>query len=136
MSAPITLTGRLGADPELRFANSGTATCNMRIVTDKRKKVGDEWVSEEVTWWGVMAFGSLAERCVEQLRKGSPGIVVGRVRGREWDDAKTGETRRILEVFAYSIGLDLARVRDDAPRPPALPQADDPWANQSAEAPF
>lgn len=136
MSAPITLTGRLGADPELRFAQSGTPIVSLRVVTDRRVKEGDEWKSVDTTWWQVTAFKSLAERIVERLHKGDPVVVVGRAKGREWEDAKTGEKRTALDVVADTVCLDLARVKDDAPRPTATPQADDPWAKQSEDAPF
>jgi len=35
MSAPITLTGRLGADPEIRFGASGIAILKLRVVTSR-----------------------------------------------------------------------------------------------------
>ena len=136
MSAPVTLTGRLGADPELRFAASGVAVCNMRVVTDRRVKEGDEWKSVDTTWWQVTAFKALAERCVDRLAKGDPVVVIGKVRGREWEDPKTGEKRHAMEVIADSVSLDLARVKDAAARPTALPTSNDPWASQSEDAPF
>ena len=136
MSATITLTGRLGADPEMRFAPSGVAVCNLRVVTDRRVKEGDEWVSKDTTWWRVVAFKQLAERIVERLAKGDPVVVVGRVAGRDWEDQKTGEKRTTFEVTADTVCLDLSRVKDAAPRASA-PAADDPWAsNQGADAPF
>lgn len=132
MSAPITLTGRLGADPELRFAQSGTAIANLRVVTDRRVREGDDWKSVDTTWWQVVAFKQLAERVVERLAKGDPVVVIGRVRGREWEDPKTGEKRHAMQVVADSICLDLARVKDAAPRPAA-----DTWSTpQSDEVPF
>ena len=127
MSAPITLTGRLGSDPELRFAPSGTAIASLRVVTDRRVKEGDEWKSVETTWWQVTAFKALAERIVERLAKGDPVVVIGRVKSREWEDAKTGEKRQAMEVVADTVCLDLSRVKDSAPAP--KPGAsDDPWA--------
>lgn len=137
MSAPITLTGRLGADPELRFANTGTAVVKLRVVTDRRVKKGDDWASEDVTWWGVTAFSRLAERVVERLAKGDPVVVVGRVKGREWEDQKTGEKRTAMEVVADSICLDLARIKDDAPTAPAT-TGSDPWGTtpEQGDIPF
>lgn len=136
MSAPITLTGRLGADPELRFAQSGTPIASLRVVTDRRVKEGDEWKSVDTAWWQVTAFKQLAERIVERLHKGDPVVIIGRAKGREWEDAKTGEKRTALEVVADTVCLDLARIRDAEPRPTAALKSDDPWANQSEDAPF
>ena len=67
MSAPVTLIGKIGVDPELRFAPSGNAVANLRVVTDRRYKDGDEWKSTDTTWWQVVAFRQLAERIVDRL---------------------------------------------------------------------
>lgn len=125
MSAPITLTGRLGADPEVTFANSGTAVGKMRIVTDRRVKKGDDWESVDTSWWAVTAFGPCAEGCAEELRKGDLVIVVGKVRQRDYD-TKEGEKRSVLEVVAYHVGRDLSKPRKDAPYGSGL--GIDPWA--------
>lgn len=37
MSTTVTLTGRLTADPELKFGNSGKAYARLTIATDRRE---------------------------------------------------------------------------------------------------
>jgi single-strand DNA-binding protein len=146
MSAPITLTGRIGADPELRFAATGTAIVNLRVVTDERRKdaTTGEWTSVNTTWWSVSAFKQLAENVAESLSKGDLVIVVGKVKSREWE-TKEGEKRTAWEVDAQAIGPDLSRatatVNKGATRAPSgLQQAEnDPWASKPAttsEPPF
>lgn len=137
MSAPITLTGRLGADPEVKFSQAGKAIANLRVVTDRRTKSdGGDWTSVDVTWWRVSAFGATAENVAETLSKGDAVIIVGTVKGREWEDVKTGEKRTAIEVTANHIGADLSKVKS-APKVQA--STDDPWATtpvQSSEIPF
>jgi single-strand DNA-binding protein len=135
MSAPITITGRLGADPEIKFTGNGRAIANMRVVTDKRtKNEQGEWISTDTTWWRVSAFGTTAENCGDHLTKGDAVVIVGSIKGREWDDTKTGEKRTALEVIANHIGADLSRVK-----PKQASQSADPWASsapQPADMPF
>lgn len=135
MSTPITICGRLGADPELTFANSGMAVTKMRVVTDRRVKEGDEWKSVDTSWHTVTAFGPCAEGAAEELRKGDLVIVHGTLKQREYE-TKEGEKRSVWEVKANHIGRDLSRPRKGAA--PAAPSSlgSDPWANQSAEVPF
>jgi single-strand DNA-binding protein len=136
MSAPITITGRLGADPEIKFAANGRAIANMRVVTDKRtKNEQGEWISTDTTWWRVSAFGQTAENVGDNLTKGDAVIIVGNIKGREWDDTKTGEKRTALEVIANHIGADLSKAK-----PKQATAAADPWGTstpqQSADMPF
>ena len=146
MSAPITITGRLGADPVLTFSPSGISIVKMRVVTSGRKREEDgTWKDIDTTWWTVTAFKQTADNIAETLAKGTPVVVVGTVKGREWEDLKTGEKRRDFEVIANSIGIDLSRIKAQGTRPasaPPGPQNDtwgseaDPWANPMPPAPF
>jgi single-strand DNA-binding protein len=131
MSAPITLAGRLGADPELTFAPSGTAIARLRVVTDRRVKEGDEWKSVDTSWHSVTAFKALAEGCAEELRKGDLVIVVGTIKQREYE-TREGEKRSAWEVIANHVGRDLSRPRKDGSAP-SVGSASDPWAAQGEQ---
>lgn len=142
MSTNITIVGRLGADPELRFSNSGMAIAKLRVVSSKRKKEGDEWIDVDTTWWSVTAFKNLAENVTDHLVKGDSVVIAGSIKSREWEDVKTGEKRSIFEVTAEAIGKNLALVKRDAPKlangytPTA---SDDPWGSKPSttdEPPF
>lgn len=130
MSTPVTLIGRIGADPELRFSPNGVAIVRLRVVTSRRVKEGDDWKDADVTWWTVTAFKRLAERVTERLAKGDPVVIIGHAKSREWETPQ-GEKRTAVEVVADHVSLDLARVRD------AEPSAD-PWSAgpQAPDAPF
>ena len=58
----VILIGNLGADPEIRYTQSGAAVANLRLATTETwKKEGER---EELTeWHRVVAFGRLAEIC-------------------------------------------------------------------------
>lgn len=135
MTAPITLTGRLTKDPELRFSATGMAVANMSVVTSRRAKVNDEWTDLDVTYWSVAAFKQLAENVGESLRKGDAVIVTGKMKSRQYDD-REGNKRTVWEVTADHVGADLSRATANITRvsrtQPAAPlnngaQAD-PWS--------
>ena len=130
MSAPITLTGRLGADPELSFAASGVAICKLRVVTDRRVKDGDEWKSVDTSWHYVTAFKELAEGVAEEMQKGDLVIVVGVLKQREYE-TREGEKRSTWEVTANHVGRDLSRPRKSAGAKPV--NQSDPWATAAAQ---
>lgn len=144
MSAPITLVGRLVADPELRFGQNGTAVCKFRVVTSQRRKVGDEWQDVDTTFWHVSCFKQLAENVAESLLKGHAVIVVGRQKSREYE-TREGEKRTAWEVTADSVGVDLNRA---TAKPQKVQRGDggfsgqqsDPWASStpadSGDIPF
>ena len=111
MSATITLTGRLGAEPEIRFAGNGMPVCKLSIVTSRRVKdqTSGEWSDADTTWWDCTAFKSLAENIASSLGKGMAVIATGRVVQESWDDKQTGAKRSRLVVKLDTIGPDLTR---------------------------
>ena len=95
------LIGNLGADPEIRQANSGTSVGNLRIATSERVKRGEEWV-EETEWHRVTVFGRTAENCGKFLSKGRRVYVEGRIQTRKWTD-KEGQDRYTTEIIARDV---------------------------------
>jgi single-strand DNA-binding protein len=89
--------GRLGADPEIRYLQSGDAVANMRIA------VGSQWKSksgekqERTEWVPIVVWGKLAEICGQYLKKGSRIYISGRFATRKWQ-AKDGSDRYSTEV--------------------------------------
>ena len=139
MSAGITLTGGVVADPELKFSAKGMAVLNLRVATSRRTKTDDGWVDVDQTFWRVSAFRQLAENAAESLSKGDRVIVVGKVKSREWQD-KDGNKQVSWEVTADSIGVDL---RWSASKSSGVSRAkveDDPWSKpfvpDDSPAPF
>jgi single-strand DNA-binding protein len=146
MSAQITITGTLGADPELKFTPSGAAIVNLRVVTDTRfKDDAGKWQSRDTSWWRVTAWRQLAENTAETLAKGDKVIIVGKIKQREYE-ANDGEKKSVVEVEATNIGPDLSKFSANISRVQRDKQAnvfagDDPWAtsavlNTDGEAPF
>lgn len=98
----VILVGNLTKDPELRFVPSGQAVANLRMATNRKYKAGNgEW-KEEVTYLGVEVWGKSAEACGEYLKKGSPLLVEGRLKLKEWT-AQDGQKRSMLEVVSERV---------------------------------
>lgn len=134
MSTNITIEGRLGADPELRFTKSGKAVASLSVVSSKPVKGDDnKWEDTEVTWYSVDAWETLGECAVESLRKGNSVIITGRFYS-EKITTKDGREILLLKVRAYNIGPSLKkdkwehRGKADGPAPQARPE-ENPWSD-------
>lgn len=111
MSTQVTLTGRIGGIPELKFAGgSGKAVATFSVVTDRRQlnRQTNEWESTGTTWWRCVAFGDMAENLCETFaEKGVAIIAVGRVEEETWNDKQTGAKRSAMKVVVEEIGPSL-----------------------------
>jgi single-strand DNA-binding protein len=107
MSAPVTLTGRLVRDPELKTTSNGKVLAKFTVVTNDRVRNRDtqEWEDSNTTFWDVTAFDQLAENIGEQFRQGSLVVITGKVRQENWE--KDGQKRSALRVQANDAGLSL-----------------------------
>lgn len=97
----VILIGNLGADPEVRYTQGGTAVGNFRIATTNKFKRNDEW-QEETEWHRITVWGKMAENCAQYLSKGRQVYVEGRMQTRKWED-RDGNTRYTTEVVANSV---------------------------------
>ena len=96
------IVGNLGADPEVRYTQSGTAVTNMRIATNERWKDKSGQQQERTEWHRVVVFGNQAENCGKYLEKGRQVYVEGRIQTNEWTD-NDGNTRYTTEIVAQSV---------------------------------
>jgi single stranded DNA-binding protein len=107
--------GNLAADPRLRYTTGGTPVAEFRALVSHRVKDGDQWIDGEPTGHNVKVYGWLAEAAADQLRQGSPVLVVGRTETDAWADTETGEKRTTTRVIVDrhgTLGLALTRKHD------------------------
>lgn len=123
------------ADPELRFTPSGMAVCNGRLVADKQKKDGDQWVDDKICWLSFTAFKKMAENIAESCTKGTKVMASGVLQTEEWEDKTTGEKRSkmvlVIDDFGVSVRFDTVTVNraQRMGHQAAAPSPDnDPWA--------
>lgn len=105
--------GRLGKDPELRYAANGDPVCNFSLACSwkTKDKEGTEWVR-------CTSFGKLAEICGQYLKKGSQVFVAGRMTTRKWQN-KQGVDQYSTEINVDQLqmlgGKPEGKSRDAAP---------------------
>lgn len=117
----VMLIGNLGADAELRYAQSGGAIMNLRLAVNETWKDQAGERKERTEWCTVVMFGTRAEALAKHLTKGQQVFVEGRLQTRQWED-KEGNKRSTTEIVATNLEFLGGGKRDDgarreAPRP-------------------
>lgn len=96
------IIGHLGADPEMRYTQSGTAVANLRIATNENWTDKSGQRQERTEWHRVVTFGRTAENVGKYLKKGRQVYVEGRLQTRDWED-RDGNKRYTTEIVANTI---------------------------------
>lgn len=109
----VRLIGRLGRDPELRYAQNGSPICNLRVATDESYTDRDGNKVDRVEWHTVVVFNKAAENCANYLAKGSLVFVDGSLQTRKWQD-QSGQDRYSTEIKAQRVQF-LDRKGDSQP---------------------
>ena len=111
----VILLGRLGKDPEMRYAPSGTAIASFSIATNHRQKSQEgEWV-DKTEWHNILAFGKNAEIVGEYLQKGKQVFIEGRLQTSSWEDQQ-GQKRYKTEIVASEIQMIGPKGENDQPK--------------------
>lgn len=97
----VTLLGRLGADPELRFSTNGNAVLSFRMATTKTWLDRNGQKQERTEWHRVVFWKKTAEQLEKLLHKGGRVFVEGELRTQEWE--RDGQKQRATEVHADTI---------------------------------
>ena len=101
----INLTGRLTANPELRYTAGDKAVCNFRMAINGR--------NDRVDYVDVTAWGTVAEAVAEHKSKGDQVAVTGRITSSDWTD-DAGNRHFRTSITAEEINF-LSRARQQAP---------------------
>ena len=116
MSIAISFAGNVGNDPDLKYAQSGTAILGFSVAT----RSYDKQAGEQTTWLRCSLFGKRAESMGAHLKKGSSVFVRGSLRVREYE--AQGEKRTSLDVAVDDVefvgGKGGSAEQGDAPRRP------------------
>jgi len=97
----ITVIGNVGRDPELRYANSGTAVLKFSVADTIGK---DE--NKKTTWHDITVFGEMAENVGSALGKGQRVIVMGRLQKSKYT-GRDGVEKEKAEIVADDVALSL-----------------------------
>ena len=110
----VTLIGRLGQDPEIRYTQSGSAVANATIATNDywTDKQGEK--QERTEWHSLVLWGRLADLAQSYLKKGSQVYVEGRLQTRDWEDQQGQKHYKTEDVVTTMQFLD-SRISDSEP---------------------
>lgn len=123
----ITITGRIGSDPELRYTGTGVPVLNFQLAEDHRAKNPQtgEWETTGTTWRTVSVWerGLMKPEYLQTvLAKGMAVTVQGSERLREWE-GKDGTKGKTLELSASLVAVPLYPPRDASAAPATPAQA-------------
>ncbi|MEM6591111.1 MAG: single-stranded DNA-binding protein [Cyanobacteria bacterium P01_H01_bin.119] len=84
----VTLVGRAGRDPDVKYFESGNVVCNLTLAVNRRTRNSDE-----PDWFSLEIWGRTAEIAANYVRKGSLIGVSGALKFDYWQDRATGQAR-------------------------------------------
>lgn len=96
----VTIVGRVGKDPEVRYFESGSVVAKCSIAIDSRQK-GEE----KAAWYDIELWNKTAEVAANYVTKGSLIGVEGSLATESWIDKETGKNRS--RVYIKGIRLNL-----------------------------
>lgn len=136
MIDPITISGGLVADPELRYTPNGRAVAQFRIAQSDHKKTDTgEWEKTNSLYLTVSIWNDNPEwkknpvnwaELAAELHKGDRVAVHGKLITRTWE-AKDGSNRSQIElaadmIFVIPTGTQHGTSAGFGQQPPAAPQ--------------
>jgi single-strand DNA-binding protein len=84
----VSLVGRVGGDPDVKYFESGSVVCNLTLAVDRRTRNNDQ-----PDWFNLELWGKTAEVAANYVRKGSLIGVTGALKFDHWTDRTTGAGR-------------------------------------------
>ncbi len=81
----VTVIGRVGQDPELRYFESGNSLATFSLAVNRPTK------NKETDWFDIKLWGRQAEIAGEYVRKGSLIGIVGQLDFDSWNDKTSGD---------------------------------------------
>lgn len=120
----VILRGNVGQDPQITNFDKGGKVAQFSLATTERGyKTQDGREIPDVTDWHniVVKRSGLAGICEQYVKKGTPLLIIGKVRTREYQD-NAGQTRYITEIIVEEMELLGGKKPDGAPAPEPDPQ--------------
>ncbi|WP_153416214.1 single-stranded DNA-binding protein [Sinorhizobium meliloti] len=109
----LTITGRLGADPEVRRKQDGKPIVNMRVAVSEQWRDSGGERKERTEWVSAVIFSEGLCKVAEQyLKKGSRVLLQGKIQTRKWQD-QSGNDRYSTELVLQ--GFDAKLIMLDGP---------------------
>ena len=83
----ISLVGRAGREPDVKYFESGSIVANFALAVNRRSR------DEEPDWFNLEIWGKQAQVAADYVKKGSLIGITGSFKLDSWKDRNTGEDR-------------------------------------------
>mmetsp|Transcript_35556 Transcript_35556/g.106132 ORF Transcript_35556/g.106132 Transcript_35556/m.106132 type:complete len:242 (-) Transcript_35556:77-802(-) len=118
----VTLTGRVGNDPEPRYFDDGKVVLNLSLAVQRkyhpleRKVRNIKYGEEETDWFPLELWGRDAEFASKFVDKGARVGITGSLEMDSWEDRNTGEPRKKHKVLVKHLDILETRAEAEARR--------------------
>lgn len=122
----VILRGNVGQDPKITTFDNGGKVAQFSLATTERgyKKEDGTEVPDVTDWHNIVVKRSgLAGICQQYVKKGTPLLIVGKLRTRDYDD-NAGQKRYVTEVIVEEMELlgTGSQKHEPAPAPEPEPE--------------
>ena len=103
----ISLVGRAGREPDVRYFESGTTVANFTLAVNRISR------GDEPDWFNLEIWGKQAQIAADYVKKGSLVGITGSFKIDSWKDKNTGEDRFKPVVRVDRLNLLSSRKETD-----------------------
>ncbi len=130
----VIIIGRLGKDPDMRYAPSGTAIASFSVATNHSVKDAEGSWNEQTEWHNIKTFGRQAEFVGEYLKKGRQVFLEGRLQTSSWED-QGGQKKYRTEIIASNVQFIGSKSDSDSTEAPPAKETNEPAPDDQVSAP-
>jgi single-strand DNA-binding protein len=108
MYQSITIIGRLGKDPEMRYLPSGDPVTSFNVATDNVYTDKNGQKVKKTTWFRISVFGRQAENANQYLSKGKMVLIEGQLQATDKGEPRVwtgqdGTAHATFEIRANQV---------------------------------
>ena len=103
----ISLVGRAGREPDVRYFESGSTVANFTLAVNRLSR------NDEPDWFNLEIWGKQAQIAADYVKKGSLVGITGSFKIDSWKDKNTGEDRFKPVVRVDRLNLLSSRKETD-----------------------
>ncbi|MEH2290211.1 single-stranded DNA-binding protein [Nostoc sp.] len=96
----VTLVGRVGGDPDIKYFESGKVVCKLTLAVNRRSRN-----NEKPDWFTLELWDKTAEVAGNYVRKGSLIGIKGSLKFDTWSDRQTGANRSTPVIRVEQLDL-------------------------------
>ncbi|MBW4563001.1 MAG: single-stranded DNA-binding protein [Mojavia pulchra JT2-VF2] len=96
----VTLVGRVGTDPDIKYFESGSVKCKLTLAVNRRSRNKDQ-----PDWFALELWDKTAEVAGNYVRKGSLIGIKGSLKFDTWNDRQTGASRSTPVIRVEQLEL-------------------------------